>query len=80
MTELRLKRLPERTPVRITISVPPHLHQALLDYAGLYQEAYGREEPVQELIPAMIASFLDGDRQFARRRRRKGQGADDCGP
>jgi len=69
MGGLRLARLPDRTPVKITIAVPPDLHQALADYAKLYQETYGQEEPVQDLIPAMLASFLDSDKAFARRRR-----------
>lgn len=69
MVGLRLARLPDRTPVKITIAVPPDLHQALADYAELYRETYGKEEPVQDLIPAMLASFLEGDKAFARRRR-----------
>lgn len=73
MGGLRLSRLPDRTPVKITIAVPPDLHQALASYAELYRETYGREEPVQDLIPAMLASFLEADKVFARRRR--GQGA-----
>jgi hypothetical protein len=72
MPDLRLPRLPDRTPVKMTISVPPDLNQALADYVALYEEAYGRAEPVQELIPAMLASFLEGDRAFGRRRPRKG--------
>lgn len=72
MSGLRLARLPERIPVRITIAVPPDLHQALTDYAELYRETYGRQEAVQDLIPAMLATFLDGDRTFARRRRGPG--------
>jgi hypothetical protein len=72
MPELRLPKLPDRTPVKITISVSPDLNQALADYAALYQETYGQAEPVQDLIPAMLASFLDGDRAFARRRREQG--------
>lgn len=69
MPDIRLPRLPDRTPMKITISVSPDLHQALADYAALYQESYGQAEPVQELIPAMLASFLEGDRSFSRRRR-----------
>ena len=69
MPDLRLAKLPDRTPVKLTISVSPDLHQGLADYAALYAEMYGEQEPVQELIPAMLASFLDGDRLFARRRR-----------
>lgn len=70
MADLRLAKLPERTPVKITISVQPDLNQALTEYAALYEEIYGRSEPVQELIPAMLAGFLDADRLFARRRSR----------
>ena len=69
MPELRLPKLPDRTPVKITISVSPDLNQALVDYSALYGEVYGQMEPVPDLIPAMLASFLDGDRAFARRRR-----------
>jgi hypothetical protein len=56
-----------RAPVKLTISVLPELHQALADYV-LYAEAYGREEPVAELIPAMLTAFLESDRGFARSR------------
>jgi len=69
MPQLRLAKLPDRTPVKITISLSPELNQALVDYAALYREAYGEAEPVQELVPAMLANFLEGDRAFARRRR-----------
>jgi hypothetical protein len=56
----------------VTISLAPELNQALTDYAALYNEVYGRSEPIHELIPAMPAAFLEGDREFARRRRAKG--------
>lgn len=69
MSAIRLPKLPERTPVKLAISITPELHQALLDYAELYQAAYGQEEPVAELVPAMLATFLDADRTFARHRR-----------
>lgn len=69
MADLKLGKLPDRTPVKITIHVSPDLHQALCHYAELYREVYGAEEAVQNLIPAMLAGFLDGDRGFARRRK-----------
>ncbi|AHE55615.1 hypothetical protein NX02_19780 [Sphingomonas sanxanigenens DSM 19645 = NX02] len=40
----------------------------LQQYAALYAEAYGREESVTELIPAMLAAFLESDRSFVRSR------------
>jgi hypothetical protein len=46
----------------------PDLHQALTDYAALYAQTYGRDEPVAELIPAMLAAFLESDRAFVRER------------
>lgn len=68
MPDLKLAQLPDRTPVKLSISVMPDLHQALNDYAALYAEAYGRKEPVADLIPAMLAAFLDSDRAFSRGR------------
>lgn len=68
MAELKLPRLPDRTPVKLTISVMPDLHAALVDYAAAYREAYGKEEAVSDLVPAMLESFLASDRAFARRR------------
>ena len=66
MTALKLARLPDRTPVKLTISVLPELHQRLGEYAEAYARAYGSTEPVSELIPAMLAAFLDSDRAFVR--------------
>ena len=70
MADLKLAKLPDRTPVKITISIPPDLNQALGAYTEMYAEAYGDAEPVQQLIPAMLASFLESDRAFASRRRK----------
>jgi hypothetical protein len=69
MTGLKLGRLPDRTPIKVSISLLPDLHERLRHYAALYSETYGSEEPVIELIPAMLAAFLDSDRAFSRGRR-----------
>ena len=69
MPDLKLSKLPDRTPVKIAITVSPALHQALQAYAELYRETYGSAEPVPELIPYMLESFLAADRGFARARR-----------
>jgi hypothetical protein len=68
VVDLKLPQLPDRNPVKLSIAVMPDLHQALADYAALYAQAYGREEPVTELIPAMLAAFLESDRSFMRHR------------
>lgn len=68
MTDLKLGKLPDRTPIKLSITVMPDLHQALTDYAGLYAVTYGREEPVAELVSAIVAAFLESDRAFAKAR------------
>jgi hypothetical protein len=66
MADLRLPRLPDRTPVKIGIQVTPQLFADLTRYAGLYKEAYGQEEAIADLIPSMLTAFLDSDRAFAK--------------
>lgn len=68
MLDLKLGKLPDRTPVRMAITVTPGLHQMLQEYAARYAEAYGREEAVTDLVPAMLAAFLENDRNFVRSR------------
>lgn len=68
MPDLKLAQLPDRTPVKLGVSVMPDLHQALNEYAALYAQAYGREEPIADLIPAMLAAFLESDRAFSKGR------------
>lgn len=69
MTELKLGRLPDRTPARITFVAPPELARALQAYAEAYRTAYGEAESVAELVPFMLAAFLDSDRGFAKARK-----------
>lgn len=68
MPDLKLGRLPDRTPVKISLTILPELHQRLADYARVYAVTYGREEPIADLIPAMLAAFIESDRTFARSR------------
>ncbi|MBU6298150.1 MAG: DUF2274 domain-containing protein [Alphaproteobacteria bacterium] len=66
MADLKLCRLPDRVPVKLTITVPPDLHKALQIYAELYRTTYGDDESIQTLIPFMLRNFLDADRGFAK--------------
>ena len=68
MPDMRLAMLPDRTPVKLTLTVQPELAAALQDYAALYEQTYGQAEPLAELIPFMLASFLESDRAFTKRR------------
>ncbi|CDX12582.1 conserved hypothetical protein [Mesorhizobium plurifarium] len=69
MANLKLGKLPDRTPSKITITVSSDLNQALSDYAALYRQTYGEAETVAELIPFMLSEFLESDRAFAKARK-----------
>ena len=69
MPELKLAMLPDRTPVKITITVAPDLNAALGRYAECYRELYSQAETIQTLIPYMLEAFLAGDRGFAKARK-----------
>ncbi len=73
MADLKLPALPDRTPVKMSIHVMPELADALSDYAKMYAAAYGREEPVSALVPAMLEAFLSSDRAFSKSRARSGK-------
>ena len=70
MANLKLGKLPDRTPAKITITVNADLNQALQDYATLYRATYGETETIAELIPFMLEAFLDSDRAFAKARKK----------
>lgn len=60
--------LPDCTPAKLAITINPDLQAALQAYAALYTAEYGIEEPLSELIPPMLAAFLESDRNFSRAR------------
>jgi hypothetical protein len=70
VADLKLSKLPERTPVKLTLALSPQLHADLALYADAYAEAYGTREEIADLIPAMLARFLDSDRAFRGPRRK----------
>lgn len=63
---LKLAKLPDRTPVKLTVTLSPDLHQRLLSYAALYRATYGTAEPIADLVPYMLGTFLDSDRAYAK--------------
>lgn len=64
MPDLKLRRLPDRTPVKISFQATPELASALRAYADLYRETYGQAEATADLIPYMLECFLASDRAF----------------
>lgn len=66
---LRIAKLPDLTPVKLTVSLDPELHQMLEDYARIYGDSYGETVKTAELVPSMIAGFLATDNGFKRARK-----------
>ena len=65
--ELKLAKLPDRTPVKIAVTVSPQLARKLNLYTELYNALYpGNDETIVDLIPYMLESFLEADRNFAK--------------
>jgi hypothetical protein len=70
MAGLKLPPLPDRSPVKLTVTITAELNKALIDYAGAYRAAYGQAETVADIVPYMLLAFIEGDRSFARSRTR----------
>ena len=73
MPELKLGKLPDRKPVKITITVSAALDKKLHSYAEAYRAAYGEDEKVSNLIPFMLEQFLDGAQPAGQRDESVGQ-------
>ena len=66
---LKLSKLPKRTPIKISIVLNPETHEAMVDYADVYEKTYGSKENIEELIPFIISAFLDNDHAFKKARK-----------
>lgn len=66
---LKLGPIPDRTPVKITLSLAPDVHKALACYAELHAQTYGQEAPLADLAALMIEEFLELDAGFKRARK-----------
>jgi len=64
MTGLKIKKIPDRTPVKITLSLPPEIYSDLLIYAEIYQKEHGSVETPQILAVQMITAFIQSDSGF----------------
>ncbi len=68
MAGIKLSKLADTTPVKLSITVSPDLQAALADYAAFYAQTYGTSAAVTDLIPPMLAGFLESDREFQKMR------------
>lgn len=71
MADLKLPKLPDRTPAKHTIFVTPELERKLRNYADLYRQRYGEAESVEALIPFMLEAFINSDKNFLKEHFRK---------
>ena len=69
---LRIGKLPDLTPVKMTVMVEPEVHRMLEDYAQLYAQSYGEKIAPAALVPSMLASFLASDNGFKKARKTLG--------
>lgn len=69
MTQLKIGKVPDRTPTKITVALEPDLADDLADYARVYEDAYGEKAEPAALIPVMLRAFVDGDGAFKRARK-----------
>jgi len=67
---LKIGKLPDRKPVKLNISILPDLYEQIQDYARVYEAEFGQGETAQNLIPAMLESFIQSDHQFKKARQR----------
>jgi hypothetical protein len=66
---LKIGPVNERTSVRLGVSLPPEVHEALADYALVHAQEFGREIPLADLAALMIERFLQSDAAFKRARK-----------
>ncbi|MBQ1561475.1 MULTISPECIES: DUF2274 domain-containing protein [unclassified Caulobacter] len=69
MADLKLGKLPNRTPVKLTLSIMPDVEDALGDYATIYNTRNGVEASPADLGASMIEHFLLNDREFVAARK-----------
>ena len=69
VADMKLPKLPDRTPIRLTIASSPELAADLALYAEIYETTYSQRETTADLIPFMLAAFLASDRAFGKERK-----------
>lgn len=69
MSTLKIGQLPDTTPVKLSIALPPPLQADLQDYARVYEQAYGQSAKIADLIPSMLEAFMASDSSFKKARK-----------
>lgn len=66
---LKITKLRDTTPVKLTVAIEPDLQADLQTYARVYEQSYGDKASVADLIPSMLETFMAGDVGFKRARK-----------
>ncbi|MDR6623810.1 DUF2274 domain-containing protein [Caulobacter segnis] len=66
MPDLRLGKLPNRTPSKLTLSLWPELDERLRLYAERHSAQTGQVVSAADIAPHILADYIEGDREFAR--------------
>ena len=66
---LKLGPIPDRKPVKLSLSLAPDVNDALNDYAAIHAREHGTEVKPGDVAGLMIERFLEGDTQFKRARK-----------
>jgi hypothetical protein len=71
MSNLKLGRLDEERPVKVTVELPAAVYRDLVRYGEVLARETGEQAPVEpaRLVAPMLARFMATDRGFAKLRR-----------
>lgn len=67
---MKLTKLPDKKPVKLSLTITAELQQKLKLYARVYHSTYGEEVSVPELAPFMLEGFLKSDPSFTKAQRK----------
>jgi hypothetical protein len=72
MTKLKLGRIADDKPVRVSVELPAAVHRDLLAYAEVLSRTTGQSAPEPaKLIAPMVERFMATDRAFTKARRER---------
>lgn len=72
---LKIGPVTNRSAMKLGVTLPPEIHDALADYARIHAREFGREIPLANLAALMIERFLQSDAAFKRARKTIGESA-----
>lgn len=69
MTKLKLSKIEDEKPVKITVTLSATLHRNLVAYAEILARDSGKAVEPAILIPPTLERFIASDRGFGKARR-----------